>query len=149
MASRPSTRSRGDADVLRRRTLLIAWITVAVATLHFADHVIRGYHVIDHGLDPSWNHSGWPFLPEVTPFTAGYSLVTALLLGVLVVSVHFLGARAETPAVTYRSWGSPVVGAVAVGNTFAVIAAVLAMGVNAVVVGIRSGWRAEGLQEGS
>ncbi len=172
MASRPSVRSGAAADVLRRRTLLIAWVTVAVATLHFVDHVIRGYYVIDHGLDPSWNHSGWPFLPEVTPFTAslvgvygvlgvgiwattrgrvgaGYWSVTALLLGVLVVSVHFLGARAETPAVIYRSWGSPVAGAVAVVDTFAVIAVVLAMGLNAVVVGIRSGWRAEGLREAS
>ncbi len=172
MASRPSTRSGGATRALRRRTLLVARATVAVATLHFLDHVIRGYYVIDRGLDPSWNHSGWPFLPQFTPFTASligvygvlgvgiwltsrgrvaarYWLVTALLLGALVVWVHFLGARAETPAVIYRSWGSPVAGAVAVANTFAVIAAVLAMGLNAVVVGIRSGWRAEGVREAS
>ena len=169
MASRPSVRSGGAADVRRRRTLLIAWVTVAVATLHFLDHVIRGYYVIDHGLDPSWNHSGWPFLPQFTPFTAsligvygvlgvgiwlttrgrvgaGYWLMTALLLGALVVWVHFLGAQAETPAVIYRSWGDPVAGVVAVVNTVAVLAAVLAMGVNAVVVGVRSGWQAEGLR---
>ena len=167
MASRPGVRSAGAADVLRR-TLFIAGVTVAVATLHFLDHVIRGYYVLDHGLDPSWNHSGWPFLPQVTPFTAsligvygmlgvgiwltargrvgaGFWLITALLLGALVVGVHFLGARAETPAVIYRSWADPVAGVVAVANTFAVIAAVFAMGVNAVVVGVRSGWRAGGL----
>ena len=162
MSSRPSVRSGGAADVLRRRTLIIAWVTVALATLHFVDHVIRGYHVIAHGLDPSWNHSGWPFLPQFTPFTAsligvygvlavgiwstvrrrvgaGYWLVTAVLLGALVVWVHFVGARAETPAVIYRSWGSPVAGVLAVTNTFAVVTAVFAMGVNAVLVGVRSG----------
>jgi len=68
---------------------------------------------------------------------------------VLVVTVHFLGARAETPAVIYRSWGSHVAGAVAVVDTFAVIAAVLVLGLNAVVVGVRSGWRAEGSREAS
>lgn len=169
MAARPNTSSGGIPDRLRRRTLLLAWITVAVATLHFLDHVIRGYYVIDHGLDPSWNHSGWPFLPQFTPFTASligvygvlgvgiwltsrsrvgarYWLVTALLLGALVVWVHFLGARAETPAVIYRSWGNPVAGVVAVVNTVAVIAAVLAMGLNAVVAGARSGWRAGGFR---
>ncbi len=169
MASRPSVRSGAAADVLRRRTLLIAWVTVAVATLHVLDHVIRGYYVIDHGLDPSWNHSGWPFLPQFTPFTAsligvygvlaagiwltvrgrvgaGYWLVTAVLLGALVVWVHFVGARAETPAVIYRSWGSPVAGVLAVTNTFAVVTAVFAMGVNAVLVGVRSGWQAAGLR---
>ena len=169
MASGPRVRSGATADVRRRRTLLLAWVTVALATLHFLDHVIRGYHVIDHGLDPSWNHSGWPFLPQFTPFTAsligvygllgvgiwltsrgrvgaGYWLTTALLLGALVVWVHFVGAQAESPAVIYRSWGSPVAGVAAVVNTLAVIAAVLAMGVNAVVVGLRSGWRAEGLR---
>ncbi len=162
-----SRRVRQDGGALRRRMLLIAWITVGLATLHLIDHVIRGYRVIDHGLDPSWNHSGWPFLPEFTPFTASlvgvygllgvgiwltgrgragarYWATVAVLLGALVVSVHFLGARAETPAVIYRSWGHPVLGVVAVANTVAVIAAVLAMGVNAVLVARRSGRRAKG-----
>jgi hypothetical protein len=161
MAPQPS-RVAGDDGALRRRTLLIAWVTVGLATLHFIDHVIRGYRVIDHGLDPSWNHSGWPFLPQFTPFTASlvgvygllgvgiwltshgragrrYWLTVAVLLGALVVSVHFLGAQAETPAVIYQSWGNPVLGAVAVANTIAVIASVLAMGVNAVLVARRSG----------
>ena len=162
-----SDRVRQDGGAVRRRMLLIAWTTVALATLHFVDHVIRGYRVIDHGLDPAWNHSGWPFLPEVTPFTASlvgvygllgvgiwltgrgrvgarYWFIVAVLLGALVVSVHFLGARAETPEVIYRSWGDPVLGVAAVANTIAVIAAVLVMGVNAVLVARRSGWRATG-----
>ena len=165
MVQQPSTRTGRSADALRRRTLLIAWVTVAVATLHFLDHVIRGYYVIDHGLDPSWNHSGWPFLPEVTPFTASlvgvygllgtgiwltsrgragarYWLATAVVLGALVTFVHFLGSQAETPGVIYRSWGNPVAGIVAVIHTIAVLAAVLAMGVNAVLLARRSGRRA-------
>jgi hypothetical protein len=165
MAGRPGARPPPDGAALRRRTLAIAWTTLALASLHFIDHVLRGYHVIEEGLDPSWNHSGWPFLPEVTPFTAslvgvyallgvgiwlssrnrvgaGYWVTVAVLLGALVVAVHFIGSRAETPAVIYRSWPDPVLGTVAVGDTLAVIASVVAMGVNAVLVGRRSGWRA-------
>jgi hypothetical protein len=157
---RPATAERA---VLRRRMLIIAWVTLALGTLHFIDHAIRGYYVIDHGLDPSWNHSGWPFLPQFTPFTASlfgvygllgvgialtatrrvwarYWLVTAVLLGALVVWVHFVGPMAETPFVIYRSWGDPLPGVLAVVNTLAVIGAVLAMGVNAALVGHRSGW---------
>ena len=167
MAPRPTIRAAPTGDVLRRRMLLVAWITLALAALHFIDHAVRGYYVIDHGLDPSWNHSGWPFLPEFTPFTAslfgvcgllgvglwltyrgrvgaGYWLATAVLLGALVVWVHFLGPQAETPTVIYRSWDNPVPGVLAVVNTIAVIAAVLAMGINAALVARRSGWRAAG-----
>src|SRR3712207_313828 len=122
MAPQPTSRAARTGSVLRRRTLLIAWITLALAALPFIDHAVRGDYMIDHGLDPSWNHSGWPFLPEFTPFTtslfgvcgllgvgiwltyrgrvgAGYWLATAVLLGALVVWVHFLGPQAETPAV--------------------------------------------------
>jgi hypothetical protein len=53
---------------------------------------------------------------------------------------HFLGQRAETPIVIYRSWGSPLLGLLAVANTVAIIATLLAMGINAVLVGRRSGW---------
>ncbi|SNR29401.1 hypothetical protein [Blastococcus mobilis] len=166
MAARPSIKSARTAGLLRRRTLVIAWVTVAVGTLHFLDHVIRGYYVVDRGLDPSWNHSGWPFMSEFTPFTAsligvygllgagiwltsrgrvaGHWFVTSLLLGALVVWVHFVGAPAETPAGIYRSWANPVAGVVAVANTFAVIAAVLGLGVNAVVLAGRSGGRVGG-----
>ena len=45
----------------------------------------------------------------------------------------------------YRSWGSRVAGVVAVTSTFPVVTAVFAMGVNAVLVGVRSGWQAAGL----
>ncbi len=150
--------------VLRRRLLVIAWVVLGLAALHFVDHVIRGYYVINQGLDPTWNHSGWPFLPEFTPFSASligvsgllgagiwltargtvwarYWLVTAILLGALVVAVHFIGAQAETPAVIYNSWPNPVAGLLAVANTIAVMAALLLMGVNAVLVGRSSGWR--------
>ena len=159
-----TNRVRTQQSILRRRMLLIAWIVLVLATLHFADHVIRGYYVVDRGLDPSWNHSGWPFQPQFTPFTgsligvyvllgagiwltargrvwAGYWLVSALLLGALVISVHFLGARAETPGVIYHSWENRVLGVAAVANTLAIIATVLAMGVNAILVGRAAGWR--------
>jgi len=149
--------------VLRRRLLAIAWVVLGLAALHFVDHVIRGYAVLHRGLDPAWNHSGWPFLPEVTPFTASligvsavlgagiwlttigkawarYWLVTAILLEALVVSVHFLGARAETPTVIYRSWASPLLGILAVANTFAIIAALLVMAINAALTGRASHW---------
>lgn len=79
MAGRPGTRPPPDGAALRRRTLVIAWTTLALASLHFIDHVVRGRHVIEAGLDPSWNHSGWPFLPEVTPFNASLVGVYGLL----------------------------------------------------------------------
>ncbi|SNR53300.1 hypothetical protein [Blastococcus mobilis] len=162
MGTEPTRRAARDGKVLRRRTLLIAWITIVLASLHFIDHVIRGYYVIDHGLDPSWNHSGWPFLPDVTPFTASlvgvygllgvgiwltsrdrvgarYWLTAAVLLAALVIVVHFVGPRAETPTVIYRSWDDPVLGVLAVLDTVAIIAAVLAMGLNAVLWVRRSG----------
>jgi hypothetical protein len=167
VAAKPtSSQARTGKAVPRRRLLIVAWVTLGLATLHFADHAIRGYYVIEHGLDPAWNHSGWPFLPEFTPFTgsligvygllgvgiwltargrvwARYWLVTAVLLGALVVWVHFLGPQAETPAVIYRSWGDPLPGIVAVINTIAVIVTVLALGITAVLVGRRSAWRPE------
>ncbi len=158
MASRPRVRSGGAADVRRRRTLLVAWVTVAVATLHFVDHVIRGYYVIDHGLDPAWNHSGWPFQARFTPFTislilvyglllggilltfrkqawAGYWLVTAILLGAVVTQVHFgPGPNTESPSVIIDTYGSRVVGITAVIITFAIVATLIAMAAQAIWV---------------
>lgn len=75
-----------------------------------------------------WNHSGWPFQPEVTLFTfsavgvqllvlggivgtlrgrlwAGYWLAAGVVLGALVTFVHFVpGPRTETPAVIFSSY---------------------------------------------
>lgn len=33
----------------------------SLALLHFVDHAIRGELVVYRGLNPKWNHSGWPF----------------------------------------------------------------------------------------
>lgn len=44
-----------------KRSEKLSWLTFAVALLHHADHVLR----VDH--------SGWPLLPRVSPFT--YSLL--------------------------------------------------------------------------
>ena len=112
---------------MRRRLVVPAAVAAALGALHFADHVIRGRLVVEHGLDPVWNHSGWPFQPEVTPFTfslvavslillggiyftlkgplwAGYWLGAALVLGALVTQVHFLaGPNSESPRVIYET----------------------------------------------
>lgn len=160
----PASGPVGTADSARRRMLAIAWITVVPGTLHFTDHAIRGYLVVDRGLDPAWNHSGWPFQPQFTPFTgslivvygllgigiwlttrrrlgAGYWLVTAVLIGAVVVWAHLLGSQAETPGVIYRSWGNPLLGTAAIVNTAAVVATLLVMGTNAMLIGRGSSWR--------
>jgi len=116
IADRAGTRD----DTLRRRLVLVAAIAAAIGTLHFADHAIRGQIVVARGLDPDWNHSGWPFQHDFTPFTismivvyvlllggiwftlrgrlwAGYWLGTAIIIGAIVVFVHFVGSDAETP----------------------------------------------------
>jgi uncharacterized integral membrane protein len=156
--------TRGDD---RRSLLVIATVTTGLAGLHLTDHVLRGRNVDHAHLEPTWNHSGWPFTSSVSPFTfslvvvtsillggllltirgkawAGYWLGASLLLGAIVTSVHFLPtANQESPAVIYRSWpGQPLVGALAVVITFAIVGMLVVMGVNAVRVRRRSGrWR--------
>jgi hypothetical protein len=129
--------------------------------------VLRGEHVVHEHLDPTWNHSGWPFTSTVTPFTfslvivvsilvggllltirgrawAGYWLGASMVLGAIVTVVHFLPTPTqESPAIIYHSWpGRPVMGAVAVAVTFAIVAALILMGLNAVRVHRHSGsWR--------
>ena len=92
-----------------RRVLLALGVLVTVfGLLHHVDHVVRG------------NHSGWPFVEEVTPFTfsllvyalllpgifmnmrgrvaAGWWLFTAAVAVVLATFVHFLdGEEREAP----------------------------------------------------
>ncbi len=161
----PAAAVRSSAD--RRRLLTIGAATTALASLHLADHVLRGRQVDHTHLDPTWDHSGWPFTSSVTPFTfslvlvlsillggllltalgkawAGYWLGASLVLGTIVTVVHFLPtANQESPAVIYGSWPDrPVIGALAVALTFAIVGMLVLMGVNAVRVGRRSGsWR--------
>lgn len=96
------------ATGLPRPTAVLIALAVVVGVLHHIDHVLR----VDH--------SGWPFLPIVTPFT--YSLIAyPLLLAVLFGRALPLGVRAallivgtaftlwahcavETPAMQYGVW---------------------------------------------
>ncbi len=161
----PAAAVRSSAD--RRRLLTIGAATTALASLHLADHVLRGRQVDHTHLDPTWDHSGWPFTSSVTPFTfslvlvlsillggllltalgkawAGYWLGASMVLGAIVTVVHFVPtANQESPAVIYGSWPDrPVIGALAVALTFAIVGMLVLMGVNAVRVGRRSGsWR--------
>jgi hypothetical protein len=143
-----------------RSFVILAALTTAAAALHFADHVARGYLVAKNGLDPQWDHSGWPFENRLSPFTfslfgvalvliggialtlkaragTAYWIVASLALLALVVDVHFLPTEhQESPHVIYSSWvGAPVIGAIAVANTFLIVALLVAMVVNAIRVG--------------
>ena len=140
--------------------MLIAWISVILGGLHFVDHVVRGSIVLEHSLDPRWNHSGWPFLPSVTPFTfslfgvallliggligtargrfwALYWLIVFILLAALVTFVHFLGPEPELPRViysTYAAAGAPAIGVLALVDFFALVSVLIAGTINAVLV---------------
>ncbi len=148
----------------RRSLMAVGTVTAVLAGLHLVDHALRGRQVDAHGLDPAWNHSGWPAGDTVTPYTfslvavalvlvgglvltgrgkawAGYWLGASLVLGAIVTVVHFLPtAKQESPSVIYNSWpGRPVAGAVAVAITFSIVAALVVMAITAVRVRRRSG----------
>jgi hypothetical protein len=148
----------------RRTFLVLGWSVLVLAVLHLADHAFRGERVHDHGLNPSWDHSGWPFKPEVTPYTfsliivlailvvglwgtyagrlrAGYWLGAAVVLGALVAYVHFVPtAQQETPAIIFGSWvGLRAVGVAAVAVTFAIVVMLLLLAVSAIRIGRRTG----------
>jgi len=143
---------------LRRRLIGVATVTAALATLHFTDHVIRGQLVLDRGLDPDWNHSGWPFQARFSPFTvslvlvygllvggivltlrervwAGYWLGTAILLGGIVTQVHFgPGPNTESSSVIINTYGNRAVGIIGVIITFAIAATLIVMAAQAIWV---------------
>ena len=162
--ARPRRARQPDIDGYRRSLLTVGWLTVVLAALHLADHALRGAQVQNHALDPNWDHSGWPFKPQVTPYSysliavalilgiglvgtyrrklwAGYWLGAALVLGAIVTIVHFLPTdRQESPTVIYGSWvGLPAVGVAAVAITFAIVAALLLMAANAIRIGRSTG----------
>ncbi len=158
---------RGDAGYSagdRRTFLVLGWSVLGLAVIHLVDHALRGERVHDHGLNPSWDHSGWPFKAAVTPYTfsliivlailvvglwgtysgrlrAGYWLGAAIVLGALVTYVHFVPtARQETPAIIYGSWvGLGALGVAAVAVTFAIVAVLLVLAVTAIRIGRRTG----------
>ncbi len=150
---------RGTAEwLLRRRLVAVAAVTALLATVHFADHVIRGQLVVDRGLNPAWNHSGWPFQPQLTPFTisfglvyalllggivltlrgrvwAGYWLATSIVLAALVTQVHFVpGPNQESPAVIIGTYGNWALGLSAVVVTLGIVLALAVMAAQAVRV---------------
>jgi hypothetical protein len=154
-----TTRRAGPGErALRRRLVAVAVVTAVFGSLHFVDHVIRGRLVTERGLNPDWNHSGWPFEPRFSPFTvslvlvylllvggivltlrnrawAGYWLGVAIVLGLVVVQVHFLsGSRSELPSVIYRTYDQAAGGVAALADLAATIGALLVMAVNAVWV---------------
>jgi hypothetical protein len=106
----------------------LALATVAIGIIHHVDHVLR------------FDHSGWPFKPEITPFT--YSLAVYVLIALVFALRRHPKARVvlalllflfptlahvflETPFDQYHTWAhepgvnllhvsSPLAGAVAV-----------------------------------
>lgn len=148
-------------DGARRRFVLLAGVVAVLALLHFVDHVIRGELVAAGGLNPLWNHSGWPFdtrsdAPFVLPvsfvvvfgllvggvvFTlrgrlwAGYWLGTSIFLTALLAFVHFVGAgsgTAETPGVIAMSHGHAVPAALALIDLFAMFVVLAVLAFHAV-----------------
>ena len=151
---------------LRQRLIVLAAAITALALLHHVDHVIRGDLVLSYALPAFWNHSGWPFQPPVTPFTAslaiylllvpgisftlrgrlwaGYWLGTAIVLGAIIVVVHFLpGPRTETPRVIYSTYARSVestgAGVLALVDVFAIVVLVVLLALLAIRVRRLSG----------
>ena len=162
--TRPAPSHAPLDERIRANFIHIALTTLALATVHFADHAVRGWLVVDRKLDPHWNHSGWPFQARVSPFTfslvlvfalllggailtrrrklwAGYWLTAAVILAGVVTMVHFVpGPSTETPTVIYRSYGdNSIAGVLAVVITFAIVVALIVMAAHAVWARRRSG----------
>ncbi len=142
-------------DGLRRALVRAAAVVALAAAAHLADHAIRGELVDDHGLIPEWNHSGWPFGDDVTPFTPslaiplvfvagiavtlrrrlfpGFWLAWATIAAGVVFVVHFLpGPRTETMGVIYRTYVRGGVGAIA-GALAVLVVAVILVGLGALI----------------
>ena len=132
-------------DRLRRRMLIAAGLLTVFGLLHHADHVVRGEIVDADGLDPAWNHSGWPFQDAVSPFTAslliyvllgvgivltlrrrvlgGYWLPATLVLAAIIIWVHFVpGPETETPRVIAESHRSALAAVLALADVAAILA---------------------------
>jgi hypothetical protein len=96
----------------------------------FTVSLVVVYGLLLTGIVLSWRGRMW----------AGYWLVTAVVLGGIVVFVHFIpGSRTETPAVILGSYDQPPVGIPALVVLYATVVSLVVMAVNAVVVARRSG----------
>jgi hypothetical protein len=136
--------ARGGYGGYRRWLLVFATGAVVFGLMHHADHVIRG------------NHSGWPFQPEVTPFTfslliyalilpgiyltargrsiPGYHLFVAVIGLALLGFVHFVPTGDHEAPIRdiYMIYESPLAGMFALGVLAGLIASVAALGAVAI-----------------
>jgi hypothetical protein len=123
----------------RWQLLVLGIIVTAFGFLHHVDHVMRG------------NHSGWPFVEEVTPFTfslliyalllpgiymnlrgrvaAGWWLFTAAVALALVMFVHFLGGEEREAPIRdiYGVYGNPLWGVLALVVLYGLILSLTAL----------------------
>jgi hypothetical protein len=169
--SMPPPTERGDQTfngVLRRRFIVLASILAVLAFLHFVDHAIRGELVVRGGLDPTWNHSGWPFnchsdKPYIFPLAfvivfglvlggifgtlrgwlwAGYWLPTSTFLAAFLAVVHFVGfspGSAETPYVIVMSYRHTIGRVLAMVDLFGMFAVLATLAFQSVRIRQRSG----------
>lgn len=94
--------------ISHRQVTLYTLLLLALGILHHIDHVLR------------YDHSGWPFRPEVTPFTFSllvypaiislflirnkmYRVLVSVILVMLLIGAHvFL----ETPGEQFNTWAT-------------------------------------------
>jgi hypothetical protein len=111
-ARRPGTSAAPPSSPpASRRSLTLLAAATAIGVLHHADHVLRA------------DHSGWPFTPQLTPFTPSllaYAFlygayrfrarprVSAALVAVLLVLVLLAHVFIETPYQQYDVWATGV-----------------------------------------
>lgn len=170
MDTSPLIEDRGQLpyDALRKRLIFLAIAFAILAFLHFADHAVRGALVVYGGLNPNWNHSGWPFdnhsdKPYIYPLSffavfglllggiyftlrerlwAGYWLATSIFLFALLIFVHFVGFspnNAETPHVIVMSYEQTIWRVLAMIDLFGMFLILLALAFQAIRTGLRSG----------
>lgn len=124
---------------LPRSEVLLA-ITVIMGLLHHADHVLRH------------DHSGWPFIAEITPFTfsllvypillsvylaRSWSWYRAAATGFILVGIQAAHTWLETPRDQYHTWAAGVSDfPQSLGQSNLLHVASPAMGIAAVVVSI-------------
>lgn len=147
----------------KQSMITLGWVTFLLAAVHLADHALRGDRVHDLNMPAAWDHSGWPFQPELTPYTlslGGSDLNSgAGPLGHLQEPpLGWILARRRSRPWRYRhnrslpsngearkSGGDlrfvgrqELVGAAAVKVTFAIVVALILMVANAIRVGLKT-----------
>ena len=161
MSRSPNPGTKLPYGSLRRRLIFLASVFAVLAFLHFADHAIRGELVVRGGLNPNWNHSGWPFnthtdKPYIFPISfivvfglllcgifftlrgrlwAGYWLATSIALFAFLAVVHFVGVspnNAETPHVIAMSYHANIWRILALIDLFSMFAVLIALAFQAV-----------------